>query len=294
MRPSPWIAAAAILLAAGTAPAQVVIPIQARFGGQTSIFVQPRVGPVWGSGYITNGAGFGWGPAYGLAPIWYGRGWYPSPPPVIVQNIIQTVPPIPIVTGPVREPLIPAEFDPPPKPAVVKVKAPARLPPRVEVEQPPKRVLGRPDADRFVEAGRTAFADGQYGRALELFRKAAEITPNEPSAHYLVSQAYFALGKYREAVAAIAAGMALRADWSEARFNSRDLYWKKPAVFDDHLAALRQAATAFPDDPALAFLLGHQLWFDGKPAEAKPYLLKAKAMGKEQTPAEAFRVEAQR
>ena len=275
MRPSRWIAAAAILLSAGTAPAQVVIPIQARFGRQTSIFVQPRIGPNWGLP-----------PGYWAPPFWYGPGWYPAQQPIIIQNIIQTPPPIPIVTGPVREPLIPAEFDPP-RPAVVKVKAPAKLPPRVEVEEPPKRAPGRADADRIVEAGRKAFADGQYGRALELFRKAAEITPTEPSAHYLVSQAHFALGKYREAVAAIAAGMALRADWSEARFNSRDLYWMKPATFDDHLAALRQAATAFPDDPTLAFLLGHQLWFDGKREEAKPFLLKARAGGKE-TPAEAF------
>jgi tetratricopeptide (TPR) repeat protein len=274
MRPSRWIAAAALLLSAGPAPAQVVIPIQARFGGQTSIFVQPRVGPHWGI------------PGYWTPPFWYGPGWYPAQQPIIIQNIIQTPPPIPVVTGPIREPLMPAEFDLP-RPAVVKVKAPAKLPPRVEVEEPPRRPPGRADADRIVEAGRKAFADSQYGRALELFRKAAEITPNEPSAHYLVSQAYFALGKYREAVAAITAGMALRADWSEARFNSRDLYSRQPPAFDEHLAALRKAATAFPDDPALAFLLGHQLWFDGKREEARPFLLKARAAGKE-TPAEAF------
>jgi Tetratricopeptide repeat len=285
MRPSPWIAAAAILLTAASSQAQVIVPIQARFGGQTSIFIQPRVGPVYGTSYV-NGGGFGFGPGYGLSPFWYGRGWYPSPP-VIVQNIIQAPPPVPLYPGPVREPLIPPEFDPPPRP-VAKAPVPPKPPVRVEVELPPKRALGRADADRLVEAGRRAFADGQYGRALELFRKAADITPNEPSAQYLVSQAYFALGKYREAVAAIAAGMALRADWSQARFNSRDLYWKKPALFDEHLAALRQAATAFPDDPVLQFLLGHQLWFDGQPEEARPFILKARALGKEQTPAEGF------
>ncbi|HKB02804.1 MAG TPA: tetratricopeptide repeat protein [Gemmataceae bacterium] len=277
MRPSRWIAAAALLLSAGTAPAQVVIPVQARFGGQTSIFVQPRIGPNWGLP-----------PGYWAPPFWSGPGWYPARQPIIIQNIIQTPPPIPVVTGPVREPLVPPEFDPP-KPAVVNVKAPAKLPPRVEVEEPAKRALGRADADRIVEAGRRAFADGQYGRALELFRKAAEITPNEPSAYYLISQVCFALGKYRDAVVAIGAGVALRSDWSEARFNSRDLYGKTPAAFDEHLEALRRAATVFPDDPTLAFLLGHQLWFDGKHEEAKPFLLKARAGGKE-TPAIAFQV----
>ena len=80
--------------------------------------------------------------------------------------------------------------------------------------------------------------------------------------------------------------MAVRADWPEARFVSRDLYWKKPDLFDEHLKALRQAVAAFPDDAGLAFLLGHQLWFDGKPDEARPLFQKA-GRGKG-TPAEAF------
>jgi Flp pilus assembly protein TadD len=287
MRRPLWIAAAAAVLVAGPASAQVLLPIHARFGNQASIFIQPRVGPVWGFGYATTGAGFGYGPVFGLPPAWHGPAWNPyvSPPPIIIQNIIQQPPPVPIIVGPnPRGPVIPVEFEEP-KP-VMRAKAPAR-PVRPEVE---KRALTRADADRLVEAGRTAFAAGQYGRALERFRKAAEITPEEPSAHYLVSQALFALGKYREAVAAIAAGVTLRPDWSEARFRSRDLYADRLAAFDAHLAELRKAVEMFPDDPALNFLLGHQLWFDGKPDEAQPFLLKARAAGNDRTPAAVFAV----
>ena len=157
-------------------------------------------------------------------------------------------------------------------------------------EPPAPAPLGRADADHIAEAGRKAFAGGQYGRALELFRRAATITPNEPSAHYLISQALFALGKYRESVAAIATGMALRADWSEARFVARDLYGRKPEAFDDQLQSLRQAVDQFPADATLLFLLGHQLWFDGKREEAKALISKARMFGKDATPAEAFRV----
>jgi tetratricopeptide (TPR) repeat protein len=126
--------------------------------------------------------------------------------------------------------------------------------------------------------------------AAELFARAADLTPKEPSAHWLLAQADFALGKYREAVEAIAAGMALRADWSEARFNARDLYWKRPELFDDHLKALRDAVAMFPDDASLLFLLGHQLWFDGKHDEAAALILKARQLGKGSTPAEQFAV----
>jgi tetratricopeptide (TPR) repeat protein len=139
-----------------------------------------------------------------------------------------------------------------------------------------------------VEAARKAFSDGQFGRAAELFGRAVEMTPNEPSAYWLLSQAYFALGKYHEAVQAIATGMALRADWSESRFVSRDLYWKHPEQFDEHLKTLRDAVGACPDDAGLLFLLGHELWFDGKHDEAKVLIQKAKAIGKGATPADVF------
>lgn len=265
---------------------------------QTTVF-QVRNGPYSSFTFASSGYGFGFGPIYGPVPSWY-YGWpgypiinnpYTVQPPIVIQNIINAPPAIAV--APARPPVIPAEFEaPPPKPAPKGAKPMAPLPPPVALPDPPKvpNALGRADADRVAEAGRKAFADGQYGRALELFRRAAEITPNEPSAHYLVSQALFALGKYREAVAAIATGVATRADWSDARFASRDLYWKKPEVFDDHLKALQQAVAEFPQDATLTFLLGHQLWFDGKKDEAKRLILKARQLGKEQTPAEAFRV----
>jgi hypothetical protein len=295
------VAIAVVLIAVSSASAQfVMVPTQASFGrGRTSIFVQPRVIPVnpfwhWGNGFGPGHfhGGFGQWPPGGAFVV------NPTPPPIIIQNIIQQPPGLafPAARNGGRV-VIPPEFDPP---AVRAPKAPKLGPaPKkadevvvANVQKPAPRALGRADADRIAESGRNAFADGQYGRALEMFRRAAEIMPNEPSTHFLVSQAQFARGKYREAVAAIAVGLELRPDWSEARFVPRDLYWKKPAVFDDQLAALRQAATAFPDDPDLLFLLGHQLWFDGQHDEAKGFIQKARTAGKGQTPASAFQVDA--
>lgn len=295
------VAIAVVLVGVSSASAQfVMVPTQASFGrGRASIFVQPRVIPVspfsyWGNGYgpaVFHG-GFGaWAP---------GGAWVlnPTPPPIIIQNIIQQPPGLAIPAARNGNGVvIPPEFDPPAVRAAPKGPRLGPAPKKVEevavvdAPKPPPRARGRADADRIAEAGREAFADGQYGRALEMFRRAVEITPNEPSAHFLVSQAHFARGKYREAVAAIAVGLELRPDWSEARFMPRELYWKKPAAFDDHLAALRQAATAFPDDADLLFLLGHQLWFDGHRDEAKVFIQKARAANKGHTPATVFQVD---
>jgi hypothetical protein len=298
MRPFPRIAAVtAMLFLAGSSQAQ----IGGGFGQRHAVGFHVRTGPYNSLTYVAGSYGFGFGPIYGPVPSWY-YGWpgvplvpnpftvQPAVPPVVIQNIIQA----PGVAAPVpeRRAFVPPEFDAPaakpaPKPAKPAARAVAPvLPP--DPPKPPPALVGRADADRVAEAGRKAFTDGQYGRALELFRRAAEVTPNEPSAHYLIAQAEFALGKYREAVAAITAGMALRADWPDARLVARDLYWKKPELFDEHLKALRHAVAAFPDDAGLLFLLGHQLWFDGKRDEARPLFQKAAALGKGQTPAEAF------
>lgn len=262
------------------------------YGQRQNVFFQVRTGPYSSFTYSAGGYGYGIGPIYGPVPSWYYG--YPGIPivnnpiqvqqPVVINNIIQQAPQA-AAAPPFRPPVIPADL------GKIAPPAPKPLPPvpKPPVEPPAKPMLGQPDADRVAEAGRKAFGDGQYGRALELFQKTATITPNEPSVYFLISQAHFSLGKYREAVEAITEGMALRVDWSDARFVARSLYWRKPAVFDDHLLALRQAVEAFPDDPGLLFLLGHELWFDGKRDEARPLILKARKLGK--SPAEAFGVQ---
>jgi len=304
MRPSSrfLFAAASLVVFAGVSQAQFV----GGFGQRTTVGFQVRTGPYNSLTYVA-GAYSSFGPIYGPIPTWYyGQPGIPiinNPfvvqppvtPPIVINNFIpgpggQVAPPVP---G--RLPFAPPEGDVPQMkapPKAPKGKAPVAraVAPELAPEPPkgPPAVAGQADADRVAETGRKAFTAGQYGRAAELFRRTVEITPNEPSAHYLVSQAQFARGKYREAIAAIRAGIAVRTDWAEARFVSRDLYWKTPELFDEHLNALRQSVADFPNDAGLTFLLGHQLWFDGKHAEATALFQKASALAKGQTPAETF------
>ena len=51
---------------------------------------------------------------------------------------------------------------------------------------------------------------------------------------------------------------------------------------------LRQAIEGNPADPALSFLYGYQLWFDGRRADAKPHLQKAAATAADPKPIERF------
>jgi Tfp pilus assembly protein PilF len=276
------------------------------FGGPRQVTAfQVRNGPGSSFSYFSSGPAFPFRSIYGPIPSYYGWPGIPivnnpiiiqPSPPVIVQNIIQQ----PGVAAPAQQdargafvapelgaPAMNVPAAKPVKPAKPAAKqAPVGLAP--ELPKVPAAPNGRADSDRLAELGRKAFTDGQFGRALELFRKAAEVTPDEASSQYLIAQAQFALGKYPQAVTTIAAGLKIRPDWADARFVSRDLYWKKPELFDDHLKALRQAVTDFPNDGTLTFLLGHQLWFDGQREEARGLFQKAATLGKGQTPAESF------
>ena len=181
------------------------------------------------------------------------------------------------------------------KPAVPKV-GPAAKPadpapapaPKLEMPKAADKLAGAELARKAVESGRTAFASGEFGRALELFRKAVTQNPDDANNYYLLSQAQFAVGKYREAVASISAGMTLKADWSNAKFEPRKLYGKQEQVFDEHLTQLRTTMIDHPNDASLSFLLGHQLWVDGKKDEAKTHLQKAKDGPRGSSPAEMF------
>lgn len=172
---------------------------------------------------------------------------------------------------------VPAE-QPPPKP-VAPPPAP-RAPgaePGADLPRP-----ARPDADpkaesvRQLKLGRDAFVAGEYGRAIQFFRDAARATPEESEPYFLLAQGLFAAGRYPEAVDAIRVGLALRADWPKARFAPRDLYGPNAADFNDHVRSLRDALQLSPNDPALLFLLGYELWFDGRQEEARPLFQKAR------------------
>lgn len=236
-----------------------------------------------------------WGGFYSYS---YGPLYLPPPPIIVVPQPVIVVQPV-IVQVQANEGELPKAADP------QQFKFARPDPPPARVEKKPKEIelgiepapfpLARGKApnplvehDRQLISGREAFAKGEYGRALEHFRKATTLAPNEPAAWFLLAQAQFAVGKYDDAVASIIAGLERHPEWPVSRFHSRDLYKDRAADFDTHLRNLRKALATDPADPRLLFLLAVELWFDEQRDEARKMFEQAAKLTKDPAPANAF------
>ena len=147
----------------------------------------------------------------------------------------------------------------PPRPAEpVRVPAPANPP-------PPPNAEPAPDGQRFVDLGVAAFKAGEYGVANLRFRQAAQSDPPHPRGLFLQAQACVAVGKYREAVQMIEAGLRERPDWLLNRFRPRiELYADRDDVWKEHRIAIENAWKQAPANADYPFLLGYLDWFDGE------------------------------
>jgi hypothetical protein len=254
-------------------------------------------------GPLPNGGWYGFAspwlapPPAGPPPFFFGPNPFFLPPPQPIVIVPRVVVQQPIVQVKAEEPAGPPKIANPDRFIVIQPGQANNVAEKKLFEKPKEVDLGvRPaelplapvragnalaDADRQLADGRAAFGKGEFGRALEHFRRATVIAPAESAGYSLLSQAQFAVGKYDEAVTSIASGMQLRRDWPMSRFDPRGLYKGNAATFDFHLRNLRAALDASPDDPRLLFLLGVELWFDGKRDEAKPLLDKAARLARD-------------
>jgi hypothetical protein len=163
----------------------------------------------------------------------------------------------------------PKKIQPPP-PDPNKAKEPGPLP-------PPKQ----DPADEYVrllQIGQDAFNLQLYGIAAQRFRQAIAIKPGGAKAHFYLSQAQFALGKYRDAVATIQKGMKLDADWPREKLQPRRDLYKNHQDFADHLNRLEDIVAMQPDNADFLFLLAHQMWFDGQRNRAVALFRQARAI----------------
>jgi len=284
MKYAPWSAVLAILLIAANAPAQFPM------GGRGMGFGYPGRGVIIG-GWPRYGFGYGYYPGY-YNPV------FPATTIIIVQPVVPVssymLPNFPVVP-PLDERddvtvIRPKKaqnkqaFQPPP---------PAQQPPP-KMPQPQPALAPIPEMDkkaesaRLIRLGKEAFSDGEHGRAAERFAQATRVLPENAAAFFELAQAQFALGKYREAAASIYAGMKLQPDWPNSKFDPRALYSNNPAEYAEHVDQLRQAVEANPQEPALLFLYGYQLWFLGRHDEAKTFFEKAKPMVTDPKPIEQF------
>jgi hypothetical protein len=181
--------------------------------------------------------------------------------------------------------------EPPPEPLPPPPPKPPPRPPNQPPELPhPPMPETDPQAEyaRLIDLGRAAFAAGEYGRAAQRFRQAADVDPREPFAHFLLAQALFALGKYADAADAIHAGLDRQPAWPTSRFRPMELYGANVADYAAHLRRLEDTLRRRPDDPILLFLYAYQLWFDGRREEARPFFQRAREKAADRGDIERF------
>jgi hypothetical protein len=186
-----------------------------------------------------------------------------------------------IVIRPKKElPLLPPPEPIPLAPKADRVAPPVPRPPVMGIDPFAKRKVvnvDKADPDpvkevaRLVKLGKTAFAAEEFGAASEQFDRAIAVDPKSALPVFLKAQAAFASGRYGDAVTAIRAGLALDRTWPASPFDPKELYGANPALFADHLAALREVVAANPSDASLQFLIGYELWFIGEKVEARKW-----------------------
>jgi hypothetical protein len=190
------------------------------------------------------------------------------------QQLVKREEPRPMEEPPVR-PLpgqVAGEFRPIPADERARVQ-PERPPLPLVPDQPEKDPVA--ESARQVTLGRLAFAAKEFGRAERRFQQATQVAPKEPIPYFYLAQARFALGKYREASAAIHDGLRIFPDWPSLPVKVRELYQEIPNDYDQQLKQLEDALVRHKDDPTLLFVYAYQLWFDGRQAEARPLFRRA-------------------
>jgi hypothetical protein len=175
-----------------------------------------------------------------------------------------------------REKELPKLVKKKPEPELMLPRKVARARPRPAVRPLPEK----PEQDGAdpLDLGKKAMAGREYGLAGHRFRQAALAAPRKALPHFLLAQALFALGKYRDALNAIHAGMDLKNNWPTEDFPPRALYKANAADFLEHLKRLEALVEKHPKDSVLLFVLGYELWFDGQRDKAVPLFRKAKQL----------------
>lgn len=134
-------------------------------------------------------------------------------------------------------------------------------------------------ARQFLDYGDARFRKQQFSEAYHRYQKAAEAAPDLAEAYFRQAMAQAALGRYAPAVKSIRRGMALNPDWPETSFRLNQLYGDNRAAKQTHLEQLATAAGQPPENAELMFLLGVELFFDDRPAQAKTFLKRAAELG---------------
>ncbi len=131
-----------------------------------------------------------------------------------------------------------------------------------------RRAYGRTDrllgnAEKFRDRGLRHMSQGNYRQAADAFKLAAETNQHDPAARLYATHAYFANGRYRDAVKFLRRAFELQPRVAYLNFDLRDDYGRK-SDFDRHLKALERASRQSPRNIDRLVLHGYVLSFSNQ------------------------------
>lgn len=130
-----------------------------------------------------------------------------------------------------------------------------------ELESARDRNLLRTAADA-IRQGLTLFKAGRYEEAADAFRIACSSNHGDAAARILAGHAYFATGRYGQAMSYIRRAFQLQPKITYLNFDLRRDYGR-PEDFDKHLKALREYLDSRPRDYSAWLLLGYVQRYGG-------------------------------
>jgi len=119
----------------------------------------------------------------------------------------------------------------------------------------------------LMSDGLRAFEAGRYEQALSLFRLATGLNTYDPAARIHAAHAAFSVRRYSEAVRWLRSAFDLEPRLVDLPYDVRDDYGNRED-FNDHLAALKAAIAASPNENDLLILLGYIHFYSDRRGEA--------------------------
>ncbi|MFO0973181.1 MAG: hypothetical protein U1A27_07070 [Phycisphaerae bacterium] len=129
----------------------------------------------------------------------------------------------------------------------------------------------------LTQQGTALFRAGDYQRAAMVLLDATQANHGDALARVRAGHAFFALAQYRPAVEQIRRAFELQPPLANLPYDLRDEYGRA-GDFEQHAAALRQAAARRPDDASTVTMLGYVQYYTAGPGAALETLRRAKRL----------------
>lgn len=123
-------------------------------------------------------------------------------------------------------------------------------------------------AEKYVNLGDYYFREGRFQDAADAYARARTYAPNDPSIHFVLADALFAVGDYHFAAYLINEAVRLDPDIARADTDKR-VFYSDVKVFEEQMQTLLEYLGEKPYDAMAHLVLGYNLKFSGKKDEAR-------------------------